>query len=198
MATDLPVFFEGLGDALFEFCRDARIQLGDRSGRVMQNAVEEKCGGAAGEGRLAGSHFVENGTEGKEVGAAIELFAAGLFGRHIGSGAESGAGAGELGIVESDKGGFVCGRSKLGDAGSRFAREAEVENLGLAAIGDEDVGGLDVTVNNALRMGGFQSVGDLGAKFSNLIDEERTGTKTQSAEQCVDIRSASSKIVAKA
>ena len=44
--------------------------------------------GCAGEGLLAGGHFVENRAERKNVGAGVEGFSGGLLGGHVGEGAE--------------------------------------------------------------------------------------------------------------
>jgi hypothetical protein len=43
--------------------------------------------------------------------------------------------------------------------------QAEVEHLHLSCIGDEDVGGLDVTVDDAALVGGVERIGDLDAVF---------------------------------
>jgi len=43
-------------------------------------------------------------------------------------------------------------------------RQAEVEDLGVAAIRDEEIRRLDVAVNNALSVGGIESVGDFDAE----------------------------------
>jgi len=48
-------------------------------------------------------------------------------------------------------------------------REAEVQDLGLPAFGDEDVGGLDVAVNDPLGVRRIQSIGKLDAKLLNLL-----------------------------
>ncbi len=54
--------------------------------------------------------------------------------------------------------------------------EAEVENFHLVARGDENVGGLDVAVDDALGVGGFESVGDLDRERKQLIDRKRLAT----------------------
>ena len=40
-------------------------------------------------------------------------------------------------------------------------RQAKVEHFGLAALGDEDVGRLDITVNDALRVRRIERVGNI-------------------------------------
>ena len=67
---------------------------GDR--RAIQDRFENYAGGFAAEGQRAGGHFVEHDAEGKKIGARVEFLGANLFGRHVGHGAERGAGAGEM------------------------------------------------------------------------------------------------------
>jgi hypothetical protein len=64
----------------------------------------------------------------------------------------------------------------LGDAaraGQR--RHAEIQDLHDAAFGDDDVGGLDVSVNDAPRMGRGEASGDLAGDIGGLLDRERAG-----------------------
>ena len=57
------------------------------------------------------------------------------------------------------------GRCELG--------EAEIQHLGVAALGHKDVGGLDVAVDDALGMSGVQSVGNLDGQREHGFAIER-------------------------
>src|SRR6185369_10086240 len=48
--------------------------------------------------------------------------------------------------------------------------EPEIQYLHLSSGSDEDVGRLDVSVNNAFGMGRFEGVGDLDGKCEQLLD----------------------------
>jgi hypothetical protein len=50
--------------------------------------------------------------------------------------------------------------------------QAEIENLGLAAFGNEYVSGLDVSMDDAGGVSDIESVGNLDSKVKNLLDEE--------------------------
>ena len=52
-------------------------------------------------------------------------------------------------------------------------REAEVEDLGLPARGHEDVGGLEVAVDDALRVGRLEGVRDLDPEVEERAELER-------------------------
>ena len=48
-----------------------------------------------------------------------------------------------------------------GRAVGRDLSQTEVEDLGVAALGDENVGGFNVAVDDAFAMRGIQAIGDL-------------------------------------
>ena len=108
---------------------------------------------------LPGGHFVENQAKRKNVGASVEGFAAGLLGRHVGERAHSDAGFGELlGSLR----GIVGSR-----VGVKFG-EAEVEDFGMIAFGDEDVGGFDIAMDDALGVSGVESVGNFDGEREKI------------------------------
>ena len=59
--------------------------------------------------------------------------------------------------------GSACG-ARVRDLG-----EAEIEDFGVAAFGDEDVGGLDVAMNDAFGMGGIERVGDFDGEVEEAV-----------------------------
>jgi len=99
----------------------------------------------------SGTHLVQNHTEREQVGASIEFLASNLLRRHIGDGSQRTAGTREM-FLRLD------GRGAHGNALwlERDLGQPEIENLRLTAIRDEDVRGLDVPVNDALRVCGVE------------------------------------------
>ena len=96
-----------------------------------------------------------------------------MLGRHIGDGADGAARAGEMFGVDALRGhGFDRGSGFHAGNGAHFG-ETEIENFGVAALGDEDVGGLDVAVDDALRVGCVERVGDFNADVEAHFHVER-------------------------
>src|SRR5438105_4101079 len=58
-----------------------------------------------------------------------------------------------------------CNLARANGSG-RDLRQAEVENLGMAALGDENIGGFDVAVDDALAVGGIEGLCDLDGRES--------------------------------
>jgi hypothetical protein len=106
------------------------------------HAIEDGGDALGLEGKLAGEALVENGAQRPHVSGGAGGAALGLFGRHEVRRAEHGPGA------------------RAAEVAVEALGEAEVGNLGNAALqgsgslaGEEDVGGLEVAVNDALFMG---------------------------------------------
>ena len=63
----------------------------------------------------------------------------------------------------------AAGRSGV----ARDFGQTEVENLGVAAVGDENVCGLDVAVDDSLAVRGFEGVGDFDPEGEQAIEFHR-------------------------
>ena len=94
------------------------------------------------EGRPAGHHLIQHGSQGVEVAAGVGCAAQRLLRRHVGYGAQHHAG--------------------LGDPRPVYRHgQAEVAQLGGAVLGEPDVAGLQVAVDDATSVGVLQRLPDL-------------------------------------
>src|ERR1700756_4490439 len=50
--------------------------------------------------------------------------------------------------------------------------QPEIQNLGMTALGHEDIGGLDVPMHDACGGGGMEGAGALDAKRQSLLDPQ--------------------------
>ena len=103
--------------------------------------------------------FVQHNTEREDVAARVEALPRRLLGRHVGDGAEDDA----LPRTVLDR--------AAGDVGVRGfgqLRQAEVRQLGVAILRHQDVGGLDVAVQDAGGVGGGQAIRDAGQQLHDL------------------------------
>src|SRR5208337_5014829 len=55
-----------------------------------------------------------------------------------------------------------------------YLRQAEVENLGVSALGYENIGGLDVAMDDARVMGSVQRLGDVNGQRQQRFRFQRT------------------------
>ena len=115
---------------------------GEGRGCLVDVRNGHRHGGIPRERPLAGQHFVADHPQGIHVGGGGDVFPLGLFRGHVLGGAHHHAGAGER-----------CGGRGLGDT--------KVGDFHLAILGDEQVAGLDVPVDEAAFVDGGQAVGGL-------------------------------------
>lgn len=158
MSAAVGVLVEELQDQLLELAGNTRAQGGQRGRRVV-NVLVEDLPARAGEGDVAGEQLVEEAAERVEVtGRAQRGISAGLLGRHVGRGADDDAGHGQ---------GVVGGLGKT--------RDAEVAQFrGIAGgLVEEDVGRLEVAVDDAAAVGCLQGLADLDRPGQGLGNGER-------------------------
>ncbi|HTF25681.1 MAG TPA: hypothetical protein VK937_17490 [Candidatus Limnocylindria bacterium] len=119
------------------------------------------------ESDAARGHFIEHGSEAEKIGPRIQLFAAGLFGGHIRNRTHGHTRAGERFF-----GSYSLKRSNRGSG--NFAvrgqlRQTKIHQLCLPAVGDENVGGLNVAMNDAFLVRGIEGVRDLNRDVQERI-----------------------------
>ena len=140
--------------------RDRRVDRARRRGIAIEDAVEHDGRGVAGEALAAGGHLVQHDAKREQVRARIQFLAARLLRRHVGDGAHGGADHARevLGTRLVDRSGQA-----VAVRGGRELGQAEIEHLHLSAPGEEDVGRLDVAVEDALGMRRVEGIGHLHA-----------------------------------
>src|SRR5262249_30349912 len=140
--------------------------------RFVEDFIEDSARTFAAKGQRTGGHFVQNNTEGEEITASVKRLAEHLLGRHVGDSAKCAAGTSELVGVDTHRG--ECnGDARPGWSLLCYFGEAEVEDFGVAATGNEDVGGLDVAVNDALGMSCVEGIGHFDGDIQQTVQLER-------------------------
>jgi hypothetical protein len=61
----------------------------------------------------------------------------------------------------------------LGPAGTTYLCQTEIENLGVTAFAHEDVRWLDIPVDDAFGVGGFERIRDFNSQFQKLFRGQR-------------------------
>ncbi len=157
------LFFETAEDDTLHLDRKVRGDFADGGwvGELDSTDALELGGVGAVEGVAAGGELVEDEAEGEDVGLDAGLAGDELLGGHIGDGAAAGGVGGSGGRHGALAGG--AGGVEVGLIGREAAGEAEVEDLDEAAVGEHDVGGLEVAMEDAEGVGRGETVGDLDA-----------------------------------
>ncbi|MEZ4654917.1 MAG: hypothetical protein R3E12_15350 [Candidatus Eisenbacteria bacterium] len=123
-------------------------------GFLLQDSAFERGGrGGTGEGADSGQELVEDDAEAVDVGRGGGVVSADLFGRGVVGGHGASAHGGEPGAGEVGLGGRVF----VGEDAS----DAEVEELHVAGLGDEDVRGLEIPMDDEVAVCELNGLGDL-------------------------------------
>ena len=134
-----------------------RAVTGQRRRGAVHDLLQHLEIGRAAERPVAGQQFVEHDAERKDVAARIERLPRPLLGRHVGDGADDDALPRALHRRRVRR---VAGLIQL--------RETEVGELGVAALGDQNVFRLDVAMQDARRMRDGQTVGHADQELHDL------------------------------
>src|SRR5712692_6226517 len=128
----IGVLCEATRDDAIQRRRHRRIETRGRHGIIVQNLRADRAERVSRKGTNARKHLIKNNAEGELIRALILEFVLNLFGGQIGGRAHQLA-----------EGGALSGE----------ARNAEVAELYLVFRRDQDVPGLDVSVNDSRAMG---------------------------------------------
>ena len=114
-------------------------------------------------GLLAGGHLIEHHAKGKKIGSRIEFLAARLFRRHVNRGAGDYTYCGERVFHRS----FVAGPQPVV---AQQLGQPEIQDFRLAARSEEDVGRLDIAMDDPLGVGSGERVGHMNGDIEEFVD----------------------------
>ena len=151
---------------------------------AIQDGVEDDGGGVAAERHDAGRHLVEHSPEGEEVAAGVEFFAFGLLRRHVRDRAEAVPGLVRYSRLTPAVASVCVPRRVEDRLRARDFGQAEVENLGVSALGHENVGGLDVAMDDAFAVRGVERVGDFDGQAEQDCPSPAAGRRCGASGSC--------------
>ena len=132
----------------------------ERLGRLVLDSLERLQIGRAGKGLPPRQPLVQHDAKREDVAAGIDRPARGLFRRHIGNRAKNHA---RPCLSDRDR-----ARCRLPGIGVEEFGEAEIGELGVAVLRDQNVLGFDVPVHDASVVRGGKAVRDAGEQLDEL------------------------------
>lgn len=142
----------------------------ERRGLFVQDGGHDGDGGIPGEGAPSAQHFVKHQTERENIRAGVDGLRFGLLGRHVGGGAEDGAGLGE---ADGRRRTRPCSRT-VRVAGQAQLGKPKIEQLD-AGRRHQDIGGLQIAMRDAFGVRGRERIGDLHGMAQRDIEIQWTG-----------------------
>ena len=160
------VLAQAARDDLLELGGQIRRELGERLRLLVQDCRKRRDPGCAFKWPAAGDHFVKHRAERKNIGTRIDLPAFGLLGRHVGDGADDRAFFGLKAFAERSCVAVAASESTvvLGQLG-----QTEIEQFYAAVLGDDDVGRLEIAMDDSGRVGAGEGVGNLNRIFQRVF-----------------------------
>ena len=172
------VFLQRFIDDALQFLRQLWINP-DRGNRGMiQNLIKNHRSGAALKGMLARSHFVDHRSQREKIGSRIEVFAAGLLGRHVRYCPQGRTRARQIGGRD-----FLGGRTSRGSQfglGGYF-RKPKIQDLCLTSRAHKNIGGLNIAMDNSFGVSRVERIRQLYSDIQNAIECQRS-TANQAAK----------------
>src|SRR3982075_2164579 len=148
-----------------------RIDASGGGRRTLQDRVKNYARGIAAEWEQTGRHFVQHNPEREKVSSRIQFLAPHLLRRHIGDSAQSHAWTGEM-LQAAGRRGFKRSTCYLLAHGHHF-RQPKIKDLGMSALGHENVRRLDVAVDNTLGVCRIERISDFSREREQQLQLER-------------------------
>ena len=167
LIAQLGVFLQRFRDHAFEVNRKVGNHACGSQRLAFQNRRKNYARCVSAERLTAGGHFVKHHAERKQIRARIQIFSADLLGRHVGDRADGSAWTGEVGVRVH---GHAARRHRLTDVFRHQLGQTKIENFGLAALGDKNICGLDVAMDDAFGVRCFERVGNINTDFEQHIE----------------------------
>ena len=159
LVAQVPILLQRLVDDSFQFCRQFRVESYRSHWGLVQNRIKQNRCGITAKRNLARGHLIQHGSEGKQIGASVKLLTSRLLGRHISRRAYRCAGAGEVLFPNTG----LRHVARWSCTAHAHLGQPEIQNLGMIAVGNEDIGWLYVTMHNTLGVRCVESVGYLNS-----------------------------------
>src|SRR5208283_3654670 len=123
-------------------------------------------------GALAGQHLVEHRAEGKDVAAGIGVFALNLLRTHVLHRPQHGSGDSNGRSIDRCGNGRKRGRGLRPRAERLQLGEAKIHQLG-SALGQHDVAGLEIAMNDAAAVSFVERVGNFDSDAHGFVRSQR-------------------------
>ena len=181
LVTLVSILVQGLVDDFFEPGRNRGIDTSHWGRRAGQNRLDNHAARAATERLAARCHFVEHETEREDVRARVEAVSSDLLRRHVRRSAANDSNDG-IGILRF---GFGIGAVSGDSFGNKFC-EAEIEDLGSSSLGDENICGFDVAVNDSFCVRRLESFRYFDAQLEQFFERKRLPVDVSAQRFAVD------------
>src|SRR6516165_11154566 len=174
LVTQVAILLQTLVDDFFQLGRQIGIQSNGRNWSAIEDRLENQSRALPSEGQRSGRHLIQHSAKRKQIGAGVQFLRPHLLRRHVSEGSYSRAGTRQRVRVNlrSGKCWLVASRA----FGCTDLSQPEIQNLGMTALGHEDIGGLDVPMDDARSVGGIKRVGDVNAQRQDGLDLQRLAT----------------------
>ena len=172
LIPQLAIFFQRPGDDALQLQGQFGIQTSCRKRSIVENRIEDGHRTVALKRQSAGRHFVHHHAEREQIAAPVDVLPERLLRRHVRDRAQRRPRARQIPLRWFHRWQLRRPYSSDSCALIHFG-EPKVQNLGVSAIGHENVCRLDVPVHDPLRVGGVERVGNLRAQFQHRIDGQR-------------------------